>query len=602
MPRSLLGKIVFFLASSFATTLFLPSGAVEAVDLAFDRTVLEKAVVEHVLDNGLRILILPRPEVPVVSLVTWADVGGADDPKGLTGMAHMFEHMAFKGTSTIGSRDIVRERELMAREDAIFAAIQAERAKGPRADPAVLASLTADLERASAEAYQLVEPSAFANLLQREGGTGLNAFTSRDQTAYIVSLPANKIELWMAMESERFLDPVLREMYKEREVVAEERRMTVENRPSGKLFEDFIATAFKAHPYGQPLIGHMSDIQNYSRAAAMEVFQRAYGPGNLILSIVGDVDPARVIALAKKYWGRLPARPVPGRLTTVEPEQLGERRVIIEDRAQPTLLIGWHVPAGTHPDTPAIEALTDILGQGRTSRLHRRLVRDLKAAVSVSAFTGFPGTKYPSLAVVYAMPAPGSTNASCEAVIHEEIARLQNEPLTNEDLEKVKARAMAGFLRGLRSNMGLAQQLASYQQLWGDWRELFRELDRINAVTPADVQRVARTYFTARNRTVAMLETIATPAASSPARLVATPDAAGATAGAPTAPSTPSAMASPTGTGPAAAAATPAAASAPASAIPEVQPSTAPTTTAAGSQPSPATTAIASEPTQEKQP
>lgn len=480
----------------------------------FDFSLLEKSIFEHELENGLKIIVLPRHDAPVVSLVTWVDVGGADDPKEYTGLAHMFEHMAFKGTATIGSRDPEKEPGLMAEEDRIFNRLRSERLKGRLADEKKLELLNKEMEKAIENAYKVIDPNAFSNILQSEGGSGLNAFTSRDQTAYIISMPSNKLELWMAMESERFLKPLLREMYREREVVIEERRMTVENRPIGKLVEEFLSTAFKAHPYGNPLIGHMADIRNYSREAAQRFFNKYYTPSNMTIALVGDVKPETVVEMARKYWGRIQKRPAPSRIATLEPPQQGERRVIIKDRAQPAMMIGWHIPAETHDDTPALGALADILGQGRTSRLHRRMVRDEKVAVSVSAFSGWPGSKYPSLAVVFNYPAPGKTNAECEKIIFEEIEKLKTELLASEDLDKVKARAMAGFIRGLSNNMGLAQQLASYQQLWGSWRQLFRELERINKITPEDVQRVARKYFNEENRTVACLETIVETAKS----------------------------------------------------------------------------------------
>jgi len=486
--------------------LLQPLSAPAATD--FDFSALEKSVFEHSLDNGLKIIVLPRHDAPVVSLVTWVDVGGADDPKEYSGLAHMLEHMAFKGTDTIGSRDAEKETKLMADEDRIFERLRLERLKGRLADPEKLKNLQEQMNKAIANAYAVIEPNAFSNILQSEGGSGLNAFTSRDQTAYIISMPSNKLELWMAMESERFFEPLLREMYKEREVVAEERRMTVDNRPMGKLVEEFLSTAFKAHPYGNPLIGHMSDIQNYSREATQRFFKKYYTPSNMTIALVGDVKPETVVEMAEKYWGRIQKRPAPPRIATVEPPQQGERRLTINDRAQPAMIIGWHIPAETHDDMPALAAFADILGQGRTSRLYRRMIRDEKAAVSVSSYAGWPGSKYPSLGVVFCYPAPGKTNAECEKMIYEEIEKLQNQLLTDEDLEKVKARAMASFIRGLSDNMGLAQQLATYQQIWGDWRQLFRELERINKVTPQDVQRVAKQYFTASNRTVSSLETI----------------------------------------------------------------------------------------------
>ncbi len=500
----------------FAATLMAFMPFLAFASTAFDFSALEKSVVETTLDNGLKIIILPRHDAPVISFVTWANVGGVDDPKEYTGLAHMLEHMAFKGTETIGSKDPAKELLKMAKEDVIFKMLRAERLKGRLADQNQIASLSIEFEKAIADAYALVEPNDFANRLQKEGGSGLNAYTSRDQTAYIVSLPSNKIEFWMAMESERFLKPRLREMYRERQVVAEERRMTVDNRPVGKLIEEFISTAFKAHPYGQPLIGHMSDIQNYSREATQAFFEKYYSPSNLVVAMVGDVEPAKAIELAQKYWGRIPARPLPSPVATVEPEQNGERRVTIEDKAQPAILIGWHIPAETHDDTPAIQAFVDILGQGRTSRLYKRMIRDMKIAVSASAFSGWPGSKYPSLAAVFAFPAQGKTNAECEKIIMEELETLKKELLTTEDLDKVKARAMTSFIASLRNNMGMAEKLANYQQIWGSWRAVFKELDRINAVTPEDVRRVANKYFINRSRTVALMETITEPVTAKP--------------------------------------------------------------------------------------
>lgn len=473
----------------------------------FDFSQLQKSIVEKTLPNGLKIIVLPRHEVPVVSMVTWADVGGSDDPKGYTGMAHMFEHMAFKGTDEIGTTDPAKEVLLMAKEDAIFEQLRLERLKGDKGDKRKLERLEKDFEKAIADAYALIVPNAFSNKLENEGAEGLNAFTSKDQTAYMVSLPSNKFELWMALESERFLRPRLREMYREREVVAEERRMTVENRPMSRLLEEFLSTAFKAHPYGVPLIGHSSDIQNYSRSAAKDFFDKYYGPNNLTLAIVGDVKPEKVFELAEKYWARIPSKYKPERVATVEPTQICERTVIMPDKAQPIILMGWHIPDETHKDMPALSALSSILGSGRTSRLYRRMVRDDKAAVSVSAFSGWPGSKYPCLSVVFCYPAQGKSASECDKIILEEIEKIKNASVTPEELERVKTGTMTGLIAGLKNNMGLAQNLAQYNQIWGDWRALFGELDRINAVTCDDIQRVAKKYFVKTGRTLAVLET-----------------------------------------------------------------------------------------------
>ncbi len=476
--------------------------------LAFDFSTVEESITEFTLDNGLKFIIMERHDAPVASFITWANVGSADDPKGYTGLAHMFEHMAFKGTTTLGTKDIEEELELIAIEDSIFMELRAERNEGIEADSSRIAELEEAYERAREASYQLVVPNAFGNTVEREGGENLNAFTSHDQTAYFFSLPSNKVELWMTLESERFLNPVLREMYKERDVVAEERRMRIESQPFGRLLEEFFGLAFKAHPYGVTGIGHMSDIQYYSRKEARAFFEKYYGPANLTVAIVGDVDPGRVKKLAEEYWGRIPYRPAPERIATVEPEQLGERRVVMEDPSQPIYLAGWHVPEITHPDRPALDALIDYLGQGRTSLLYKNLVKQKKIAVQVGAFAGYPGDKYPTLMSIYAIPSAGHTNQECETEIFAEVEKLKEELISTEEMEKIKARAKASFINGLVSNIGMGMQLCAYQQYWGVWKELFSELDRINAVTPEDIQRVAKKYLSKKNRTAAMMETI----------------------------------------------------------------------------------------------
>ncbi len=475
---------------------------------SFDFTALQNRVKEHTLKNGLKILVMENHDAPVVSFVTWVNAGSVDDPKGYTGLAHMFEHLAFKGTTTLGSKDYPREQTLIKVEDSIFMLLRAERNKGGQIDSAKVKTLEKSYEEAREASYQLVIPNGFGNVVEREGGVGLNAGTSNDQTVFNFSLPSNKVELWMALESERFLNPVLREMYKERDVVAEERRMRVESSPFGRLMEEFISIGFKAHPYGIRGIGHMTDIQYYSRQEASAFFEKYYVPSNMVIAIVGDVKTPDVFTMAEKYWGRIAARPAPERIATVEPEQLGERRTVLEDPAQPIFMAGWHVPDGLHPDMPALGALTDYLGTGRTSILYKKLVKEKKIATNANAGAGFPGDKYPSLAIVFVMPSAGHTAEECEAEVYAAIEKAQTEVIRAEELAKIKARAKATFIRQLEGNDGLAQQLAYYQTRWGDWREMFRELDRLNAVTAQDVQRVAKQYFTKKNRVAALMVTV----------------------------------------------------------------------------------------------
>jgi predicted Zn-dependent peptidase len=476
------------------------------ITVAQDLADFEKEITEFTLDNGLQFIILERHEAPVATFLTFANVGAVDEQRGKTGLAHLFEHMAFKGTRTIGTRDYKAEAQAMTRMDEIFAALQTECAR-PSPDPNRIQALQEQLEKAIQDGQAFLVHDEFEEALKRAGGDDLNAGTSADYTVYYVSLPSNKVELWMSMESDRFLNPVLREFYKEKDVVMEERRRTVDSNPIGRLLEEFNALAYRAHPYGVRVIGHMSDIKVLSRADAENFFGQYYIPNNLTIAIVGDVNPAEIQTLARCYFGRIPRGPQPELVRTVEPPQLGERRVVLEDPSQPFVLIGYHKPNINHPDNAVFEAITDIMGMGRTSRLYKALVKEQRIAVQTSGFPGWPGDKYPGLFLFYAVPAKNHTNAENERVILEQIERLKTEPVTPEDLRKAKTRARASLIRSLDSNDGLARQLAYYQVLTGDWRNLFRSLDQIEKVTAEDIQRVANEYFISTNRTVGLIET-----------------------------------------------------------------------------------------------
>jgi predicted Zn-dependent peptidase len=475
---------------------------------------IESKVTEFMLGNGMKFILLERHEAPVVSFLTYADVGDANDPKGQTGMAHLFEHMAFKGSQNIGTNDAQKEKAALEGVDAAFLALRIERRNGSKADPARLKQLESDLSRAQEEAAKYATSSEFGEAIERAGGQGLNASTAEDATNYYFSLPSNEMELWFYLESERFLDPVLREFYKEKNVVMEERRLSVESAPTGKLVEEFLSVAYKAHPYGISGIGHMTDLQSISRADAEAFFKKYYAPGNLIAVVVGDADPKRVRELAEAYFGRIPSRAKPDPIDTIEPPQEGERRVSLQLQAQRLTLMGYHKPDINDPDNAVYDAIGSLLSEGRSSRLYRSLVRDKRVAVDTGGFPGFPGQKYPGLFLFYAFVAPGKTNENAEKALDEEIERLKKDLVTAAELDGVKRRARANLLRSIEDNSNMALQLSSWQGLTGDWRNLFRQLDKINAVQAEDIRRVAQVTFTRKNRTVGTIE----PAEPEPSR------------------------------------------------------------------------------------
>ena len=478
-----------------------------ALAAAQDVASFEKRITVKKLPNGLTILICERPEAPVFSFFTMVDAGSAQDPMGKTGLAHMFEHMAFKGTDKIGTTNYAAEKPALEKVETAYAAYIAERDKSVGRNEAKLKQLEKAWKDAIAAADKYVVPNQFGKIIERSGGQDLNAFTNYDETAYHYSLPANRLELWAYLESERFLHPVLREFYKERNVVIEERRLRTDSSPFGRLEEQFFAEAFEAHPYHRPTVGWMSDLNSFSATDAKKFFSEYYGPANMVVAVAGDVKASEVLPLVEKYFGRLPASSKPDETTTTEPPQNSERKVVLREKSQPIYMEGYHRPGYMSKDDAVYDAITDLMSEGRTSRLYRALVRDKKIAAYSAGFSGQPGIKYPHLFAFFAVPLPGHTTQETADAIHVEIERLKKENISDDELKMIKTRTKANLIRGLGDNQGLADQLAFYQTRYGDWRELFRSVDRIDKVTKADIRRIANETFTDNNRTVGVIET-----------------------------------------------------------------------------------------------
>lgn len=491
---------------SIAVILTLATSSLWAQDLAS----FEKRTTVRKLDNGLTLIVMERPEAPVFSYATFVNAGSAQEVSGITGLAHMFEHMAFKGTDKIGTTDYAAESAALQKVEQAYAAYDRERRKEVGRDEARVTQLEKVWKDAIAEADKYVVSNEFSKIVDRNGGVGMNAGTANDFTIFFYSLPSNRVELWAYLESERFLHPVFREFYKERDVVYEERRFRVDSSPIGRLLEQFVATAFEAHQYHSWGIGWPSDLKSISATDAANFYKKYYVPGNITVAVVGDVKASETMPMLEKYFGRLPAGPLPEPNRTVEPEQKAERTVVLHDKAQPIYLEGYHRPAQTDPDNAVYDVIEMLLSSGRTSRLYRSLVRDKKIAQVAQGFSGLPGSKYPNLVTFLAATTQGHTPQEIRAAIDVELERLKKEDVTAEELASIKTRVKANLLRQLDDNAGLAQQLAAYQTNFGDWRELFRETEKIDKVTAADVRRVANKTFIETNRTVAY---IAAPAA-----------------------------------------------------------------------------------------
>jgi len=459
-------------------------------------------VSEFTLDNGMKFIVLERHQAPVVSFMLYADVGAVNEAEGETGVAHYLEHLAFKGTRQIGTKDYDAEKVLIDKMDTVFDQILTAEAAG---ETAQVAALRAELEALRQEAAQYVEQNEYGQIIEQAGGVGLNATTGADATRYFYSLPSNKLELWMSLESERFLEPVFREFYEEKEVILEERRMRVDNSPIGKFIEVFLEVAFDEHPYRRPVIGYQEDLYNATRESVQTFFDAYYGPNNLIGVVVGDVESDAVRDLAETYFGRFEARSLPAEVTIEEPPQQEPKEFTLELPSQPWYVEGYHRPSLNDPDHAVYGMIEGILVRGRTSRLYKELVEGQQLALDIGGYSGFPGDKYPNMMILYAVTAPGVAPDQIGEVIHQELDRLKTEPVTAPALDRVKTQARASLLRQLDSNSGMAALLAEYEAKTGSWRNIFTELEEIEAVTPEDIQRVAQETFQPNNRTVGKL-------------------------------------------------------------------------------------------------
>lgn len=460
-------------------------------------------ITEFTLDNGMKFIVMERHQAPVVSFMTYVNVGAAQEEAGKTGAAHFLEHLAFKGTTKIGTTDYQAEAPLLDQLDTLFKRVQAAQ----NSAQSEAGRWEQEFEQVKAEASKYVKQNEYGQIVERAGGVGLNATTSADATRYFYSFPANKLELWMSLESERFLEPVFREFYEEKEVILEERRTRTDNSPIGKMIEVFLETALPDHPYGRPVIGHEADIRNLTREDIQTFYQTHYTPDNIVMAIVGDVDPNRVKELATAYFGRYQAVDRTGELQVPMPEQTEPKEVTLEFPSQPWYFQGYLRPDMDSPDNVIYDVITSLLVGGRTSRLYRSLVEQQQLALNVDVISNFPGNRYPNVMLVYALLAPGHTLDEIATAFNSELELLKREPVSAEELDRIKTQARASLLQSLASNQGMASLLTEYEAKTGSWRNLFDDLKTVEAVTAADVQRVAQDLFQSKNLTIGKLIT-----------------------------------------------------------------------------------------------
>ena len=441
---------------------------------------IEKRVTEFDLANGMHFIVYERHGAPVASFVSHVNAGAVDDPNGAKGIAHMFEHMAFKGTETIGSKNFMLERAALDGVEKSYDALNFEKAKGDAADKAKLETLEKSLKASMDKANDQVESEVFTRVLQEQGAVGLNAGTSMDSTVYFMSMPANRMELWMMLEAARFKTSVYREFYKERDVVREEYRMRIESSPVGKLINVLLATAFVSHPYRIGPAGLPDDIETFRVGDARDFRKKYYTPNNITVSIAGDVDPKEVRAMAQRYFGAIPPGQKPPKVKMNEPPQEGEKRALVETPSQPFVAVAFKRPAQDHPDDPVFDVLSGLLSTGRTSLFYKELVQEKKIALQAETGANFPGSKYPNLFILFSVPNQGKTVEENEKGMLEVIHRLKKEKPSEESLKRIKTIVRAGIIRGLDSNLGMAQNMASYHVNFGSWKKTVIFVCRMN--------------------------------------------------------------------------------------------------------------------------
>jgi predicted Zn-dependent peptidase len=527
---------------------------------------LEEKVKTFDLKNGMKWLVVERHEAPVAFCAVAFNVGAANEWPNVTGISHMLEHMRFKGTEMMGTKNYKKEIPYIDKTDALgektialrkemgewrfkrfhdFSKqviesftkeekdrigsnkyeqnkLVAEKIRAMQKLPDSLAAVPylvedggvnylntyLDYELAWGDIAKLLDEQR-AYIVKDElwgqfmnnGSRFLNAFTSNDMTVYLEYLPANRLELFMDLESDRMDKPVFREFWSERDVIMEERRLG-ENDPDEAIGEAFYSVAFTASPYNWPVVGWMSDLQTIDRKELKRYNDTYYTPNNAIGVVIGDVSVERVKKLAEKYFGSIPAGPEPPRVETREPEQKGERRIVVEHTANPKLLIGFHKPIYPDPDAAALDVLESILGGGRTSRLYKSVYEEQQLTAEEPRVSNGPGERYENLMVFEALPRSPHTLEEVEKAILGEIEKIKNEPVSERELQRVKNQLDADMIRSLGSNIGIAFQVAFGQLFYGDYHAMFRSLDRIKKVSAEDIERVAKSYLTAKNRTV----------------------------------------------------------------------------------------------------
>jgi predicted Zn-dependent peptidase len=459
-------------------------------------------VVEKRLKNGIVLLMMDRGFSPTLAFHISFRVGSADESYSTAGAAHILEHMLFKGTDKLGTKDYSKERPILNRIEAIGETIDRLRLENPESGE--IKKLEAELKKLQSEHSELTISSPYDMLYTSNGGVMFNASTSRDMTGYYIQLPSDRIELWAETESARLKNPVFREYYSERDNVNEERLMRYQSSGDGLLQEAFYATAYSSHPYRHPTIGWESNIKYMSINDIKKFYNTYYIPSRMTITIVGKQNPEETFSVIKKYFENIKSKPEPGEIKVIEPVQIGEKRVNVYFKSRPSIIIGWKKPTAPSKYDYAFDIISSALGSGKSSRLYKSLVIEKKLASSVYAWNGAPGSRYDNMFIVYATPVDGVSPETLEKEIYSGMERFRNE-VDNAEIDRVKNLSESSFIFMLDNNDGIAGQLSYFQTVFKDWRYIADYLENLNKVSVDDIKGAYDKYVKDNFKTVAVL-------------------------------------------------------------------------------------------------
>jgi predicted Zn-dependent peptidase len=496
---------IFFILIIFSTMIFTLPAAGQIKDPG---EYFKANVVQRTMPNGINVLMLNRGYTPTLALLISFKVGSADESYNTIGVAHMLEHMLFKGTDVIGTTDYKKEKVILDKIEEIGEKLNDISIKNPEnKDDKETEKLKTELKKLQEEHRKYVVSSPYSKIYTENGGVGFNASTSKDMTTYYIELPASKLEIWAKLESERLRNPVLREFYIEKGAVLEERLMSYESNGDGSLFEQFIANAFSAHPYRHPVIGWRSNIEHFSIKDLREFYKKNYTASRMTITIVGKQNTDETFKMLTSYFGKLAKGEDRPEIHIKEPEQKGERRFDLNFESNPNLIIGWHKPAFPSKKDYIFEVIENLLSNGKMSRLYKSLVIEKGLAASVEAWNGYPGARYDNIFIIAAVPKYPATAEKLEEAVYQEIAKISTD-LTEEEIRKVLNQKESSFIFQMDNNMGIARMFSYYQTNFGDWKYGVDYLKVLKTITINEIKETINKYLTKENRTVGILRDI----------------------------------------------------------------------------------------------